>query len=214
MESRKAVAKHDETTSRKFCSRFEVYESERFTYRYVIFRFEVESRWLTPTSNLFVTRLVRTVGYGVVQKIRQSRQHGVEIDLNRALQLDVDMPFVDDLGSVGAFVSTANLDARIGGVTTLDIRKGVPTMKGELDVATGRLKMLGRRFDVDEGRITFTGANISEPRLDITAGGTVGNVPITATVSGTPSAPGITPECDGYPSQADCLMILISKSMH
>lgn len=134
----------------------------------------------------------------------------VNLDLRRALELEVSMPFVDDLGSIGAFVSRADLVARIGGETQLTMSDAVPSMVGELEVNDGRLKMLGRRFDVTSGRITFTGGDIAEPRLDILAETTVANIPIVANVGGTPSAPGIRPECDGYPDESDCLMILIT----
>jgi autotransporter translocation and assembly factor TamB len=137
----------------------------------------------------------------------------VKLDLKRNLDLNVSMPFVDDLGALGAAVSRADLAARLGGQTVLIMHKTEPRMKGEVNLVDGSLRLLQSRFTVEEGTITFTGANLTDPLLNLNAEMTIPGVTINAAVTGTPSAPLIDLSSEELADQTDILMVLLTGQL-
>lgn len=134
----------------------------------------------------------------------------VDLRLGRSLELSVGMPFVDDLGALGAAVSRADLTARLGGKVALGMSQATPTMVGEVDLAEGSLRVLRSRFTLDSGTLLFTGNDYSEPNMDIRATMTVSDAAINTHVTGTPSQPFFDSQSDQYPDQSAILMIMLT----
>ena len=134
----------------------------------------------------------------------------VDLRLGRSLELAVGMPFVDDLGALGAAVSRADLTARLGGEVSLGLSNSQPTLIGEVDLAEGTLRMLRSRFSLNSGTLLFTGNDYSEPNMDIRATMTVADAEINTHVTGTPSRPRFESQSEQYPDQSTILMIMLT----
>ncbi|MBU0556950.1 MAG: translocation/assembly module TamB domain-containing protein [Alphaproteobacteria bacterium] len=74
-------------------------------------------------------------------------------------------------------------DLTIGGLAT------APAFSGTATLVRGSYDFAGRRFDLQEGRLTFTGTSPVNPRLDIRAVADVQDLSATITVTGTSLRP-------------------------
>ncbi len=74
-------------------------------------------------------------------------------------------------------------DLAIGGLVT------APSFKGTADLIRGTYDFAGKRFDLQEGRLTFTGATPVNPLLNIRATADVQDLSATITVTGTSLRP-------------------------
>ena len=101
------------------------------------------------------------------------------LDLGLNTSTHIVMPVLDDLGAVGAQVTRADVEARVGGQLDVHLDRGVPDIGGELLLRNGEFALLRAQFAIDdESRVTFLGADYANPRLDIhgvmaVTGGTV-----------------------------------------
>ncbi len=134
----------------------------------------------------------------------------VGLNMNRNLSLDVAMPFVDQLGSLGAAITRADLSSRLGGSTEIRLQGGEPIMSGEVDLLEGKVGILRSRFKLSEGRITFTGHDPYNPLLDVSGEMKVSDASIQLHIAGTPEKPIIDFTSEEIPDQTDILMVLIT----
>lgn len=74
-------------------------------------------------------------------------------------------------------------DLVIGGLAT------APSFRGSATLIRGDYDFAGKRFDLEEGRLTFTGSTPVNPILDIRAGADVQDLSATITVTGTSLRP-------------------------
>ena len=77
-------------------------------------------------------------------------------------------------------------DLNIGGTS------GSPIITGGVNLVRGTLGFAGHSFDLQEGRLRFNGASVTEPEIRIVANGDVEDVSITITIDGSASDPQIT----------------------
>ncbi|EFK95561.1 protein containing DUF490, partial [sediment metagenome] len=81
------------------------------------------------------------------------------------LDLEIDMP-------ARIFVRGRGLDSEWGGNIQLTGSTREPVLRGSIDYRRGFLDFLDRRFDIREGRVTFTGATPPDPEIYIEAAAT------------------------------------------
>lgn len=91
----------------------------------------------------------------------------VDVDFGRATQMRLLVPVFDDLGALGASVTRADVEARLGGELDVVMDHGALSVGGEVRLLSGRLSLLGSRFDLEDSQITFLGSAYDDPRLDI-----------------------------------------------
>ena len=134
----------------------------------------------------------------------------VGLNMNRNLSLDVAMPFVDQLGSLGAAITQADLTSRLGGTTEIRLQGGEPTLTGEVELLEGKVRILRSRFNLNEGRFTFTGDDPYNPLLDVSGEMKVSDASIQLHIAGTPASPIIELSSEEIPDQNEILMVLIT----
>jgi len=76
-------------------------------------------------------------------------------------------------------------DIKVGGTS------GAPRITGGIRLVRGTLGFAGRSFDIQQGRLTFNGGEMTNPDLNIVASGDVEDVTITITITGSAGDPQI-----------------------
>jgi translocation and assembly module TamB len=84
-----------------------------------------------------------------------------------------------------------------------------PRVAGDIELPRGWVGFQGRRFELDQGKITFTGGTKINPRLDIVAQYEHEDYLIDAVVSGTGDEPSLDLRSDPALEQADILAVLL-----
>lgn len=142
-------------------------------------------------------------------------QMRIPLSLNRNLETDITMPFVEDMGGIGAVVSSMNLTARLGSVQSgegqlvLSMKDGELSMKGDVDVIEGKISVLQSRFNLTEGVLRYPGGPAYAPELDI-KGETSSSYDLVVQVTGSPGAPKIALSSEMYPDTAEQMTILLT----
>ncbi|MFM2161286.1 MAG: hypothetical protein RLZZ383_798 [Pseudomonadota bacterium] len=136
---------------------------------------------------------------------------GVHIDLGRNTRTRIDLPVFDDLGSLGARVTRAEVDAQLSGEVDVGYRAGEPSVAGELTVPNGEFGLLASKFAIQpDSRLVFTGRSWWNPILDLsgklaTAGGDVD-----LKVGGTAEQPTVDFSSEDFSSEAELLTVLLT----
>ncbi len=118
----------------------------------------------------------------------------VDVDLKRNLEVDVSMPFIDDLGG--------ELQA-----TMVD---GALDLVGEVEVLEGKVRVLRSSFTLQEGTVSFTGGDPFNPVLDLGATMSLSDASLDMNINGTPEAPEIRFTSEQYPDQTQIMTILLT----
>lgn len=134
----------------------------------------------------------------------------VGVDLKRNLEVDVTMPFIDDLGSLGAAVTRLNATTRLGGGLTATVIDGQLDLVGEVDVLEGKVSVLRSNFDLEEGNVIFSGGDPFNPNLDLEAVMNITDATVTMTIAGTPEQPEIDFTSEQFPDQTQIMTILLT----
>lgn len=134
----------------------------------------------------------------------------VNLDVSRNLFLEMAIPWVEDLGTFGAQVTQALINARLGGGLEVTLQEGEPTLVGEVEVLEGRVQVLRSRFDTLEGTIIFAGGDPSNPNLDLHAQMNLPEATVDMFIKGTAEQPAISFASDEYPDETQILAILIT----
>lgn len=134
----------------------------------------------------------------------------VAVDLKRNLQVDVAMPFIDDLGALGAAVTRANVSSRLGGDLTATLTDGELDLVGEVDVLEGKVGVLRSNFDLSEGKVIFSGGDPFNPLLDLEAVMNIPDATVKMDIAGTPETPEIEFSSEQYPDQTQIMTILLT----
>ena len=134
----------------------------------------------------------------------------LRLDLARNVELTLVMPFLDDYGALGSLVGQLDMNARLGGA--LDVVYGSQglDLTGTVDILDGVVGILRSRFEIKESAIVFSGADYSNPVLDITAQMDTGQDVIKLQVGGTPTIPEIDFKSDTLADENQILMTLLT----
>lgn len=103
---------------------------------------------------------------------------------NWALDIDVvadNQIYVSGMGLNSEWAA----DIHVGGTS------GAPVITGGVDLVRGTLGFAGRSFNLESGRITFSGGPVANPTLRIVATGDVEDVTINVTIAGSAQNPDI-----------------------
>ncbi len=134
-------------------------------------------------------------------------QQAMGVPSNWRLDLNVSADnrvFVSGMG----LESEWETDLHVGGTTA------TPEITGNVQLVRGTLSVAGRRFNVEEGRITFTGARPPNPLLDIRAVADVDDVEIEIRVAGSANNPQIAfASTPGLPQDEIVSRILFGSSV-
>jgi len=99
--------------------------------------------------------------------------------LFQGLRLDVALSAPNQLFVTGMGIDSEwSADLRVTGTSA------APQMAGNIDLVRGNLGFAGRQFDLQEGRLLFTGGVLSDPQLALTASDDIDDVTVGITVSG------------------------------
>lgn len=138
------------------------------------------------------------------------------VSLNRNLDMRFEIPFIDDLGALGAAVTQASVEARVGGKVDVAMANADIGVLGEVDILQGRVRVLRTQFEQLSGRLVFAGGDVADPNLDLEgqanipgAGGAPGAT-INLRITGTPSEPDIVFTSEEYADNTQILTMLIT----
>jgi len=99
-------------------------------------------------------------------------------------------------------------DLRVQGTTR------TPSIVGNLELIRGTLSVAGRRFNVERGRVTFTGARPPNPQIDIRAVADIEDVEVAIEVGGSANNPQIAfASSPGLPQDEIVARILFGSSV-
>jgi len=123
--------------------------------------------------------------------------------------LDIEVVITDDLRIIGY-----GMDIKLGG--SMVIGRGFdedhvpgPSIKGEIQVRDGTLKVMNRVFDVERGKIKFTESVPANPNLDLMLETQVGAYLVRILVSGQAADPVIELTSEPDLSEEDIMAVLL-----
>lgn len=147
-----------------------------------------------------------------VPSMLETMDIGLDIDLNRNLEVVGSYPLFEDLGSLTANLTKATLTARLGGEVHVDVDGGEPRVGGEVDVVSGDATLLQTEFSLDEGTVYFLGGDLGETQFEINGSSNVGSTQIDLAVRGTLNKPEIDVTSPGYDESQVLVMLLTNRS--
>ncbi len=101
------------------------------------------------------------------------------------------------------------LDVELAGALQLALQEGVPTVVGELGPTGGVLVVLGRTFQVQEGRVVFYGQDEFDPTLDLSMTSTLDDVVVTVHMGGTVLEPSLELSSVPEMEEGDIMSLLL-----
>jgi hypothetical protein len=96
-------------------------------------------------------------------------RYALAIDLGSNTWIDAEVPLTESYGVIASRVSTIGLMGRLDGEVQLRKAEGALGLQGAVDIQRGRSKVFGTDFDLESGRLLFSGASLTEPILDLRA---------------------------------------------
>ncbi len=134
----------------------------------------------------------------------------LRLDLARATTVKVEMPFDDKLGALWASALSIALEARLDGLLDVGFHHGQLTVLGEVEPVWGRADILGSRFALGDGVISFVGDDPFDPILRLEAvhnAGAYGEVAVD--ITGSLGEMGLGFRSESYPDETDIVSILL-----
>jgi len=134
----------------------------------------------------------------------------LQLDLARATTVKVEMPFDDTLGALWASALSIAIETRLDGLLDVGFAGGVPSVLGEVEPVWGRADILGSRFALGEGLVSFVGDDPFDPILQLEAvhsAGSYGEVGVD--ITGSLSEMGLGFRSEDYPDETDIVSILL-----
>lgn len=148
---------------------------------------------------------------GETSSIMDAMRVSLTLDLGRATQARIAVPVFEDLGSLGASATRADIETRLGGELDVRMRGTDLSIAGAVEVLDGRVSLLSSRFDLSrDSRITFLGADYANPLLDIVGVMTVRGGDVRLTISGQAAEPSVDLSSDAFGSEAELFMVLLT----
>ncbi|MFM2356385.1 MAG: hypothetical protein RLZZ528_2121, partial [Pseudomonadota bacterium] len=110
------------------------------------------------------------------------------------------------------FVRGRGLDAELGGRVRIGGTSANVQPSGQFDLIRGRLDLLGKRFDIDEGRVSLQGALV--PDLYFIASTTTDGVSASVVVQGPATAPRVSfTSASGLPEEEVVARLLFGRDL-
>ena len=106
--------------------------------------------------------------------------------LFRSLRLDVQLTAPNQLFVTGMGLDSEwSADLRVGGTSS------TPLVSGDITLVRGNLGFAGRQFELQDGRLLFTGGAISNPQIVLSASEDIDDIAVAINVSGRALSPQI-----------------------
>ncbi|MBN1424490.1 translocation/assembly module TamB domain-containing protein [Candidatus Fermentibacteria bacterium] len=127
--------------------------------------------------------------------------------------------FINIVADRGVWVRDRFLNAEVAGHVVVAKEHGIISMQGDFDVLRGTYLYLGRKFTLQEGRVSFLGGPLIIPELNVTATTTVradrrdgSDITLTLTVTGKVDDPVLRVSADeeGYSEEQIKTMLLFN----
>jgi hypothetical protein len=135
----------------------------------------------------------------------------LELDLARAATVKVEMPFDDSLGALYASALTIVIETRVDGLLDVGFADLEPSVLGEVTPVWGRADILGARFALGEGNISFVGGDPFDPILNLEAvHSTAQYGDVSVDITGSLADMGLGFRSDEYPDETDIVSILLT----
>ncbi len=130
---------------------------------------------------------IEEIGNGIVNTAREKEEQAPAVDPKLAMAIDLpNKIYVRGRGLESEWLG--NLD--VTGTTS------APRVTGDLEVKTGYFDFIEKRFEIDEGVITFNGASPPDPTVAIEASTTEDDFTAIIKITGTTSDPDLTLESE------------------
>ncbi len=137
---------------------------------------------------------------------RQDKPATAPADDAEEIQADIDLRVQVPPGS---WIRGRGIEMEITGELEIAIRRNLPVLVGRLIPIRGRLDLLGRRFSVDGGEVSFYGETEFNPRFDVALSTTVEDVVIRVRLSGSAAQPELTFSSEPEMSEGDIFAYLL-----
>jgi hypothetical protein len=146
----------------------------------------------------------------VLRPFYQDMSVDLRLDLARSAAVQVEMPFDDTLGAVWASALTIAIETRVDGQLAVRLDDGELGLLGEVEPTWGRADILGARFALGEGTITFAGGDPFDPILNLEAvHSTARYGDVAVDITGSLADMGLAFRSDDYPDETDIVSILL-----
>jgi autotransporter translocation and assembly factor TamB len=134
----------------------------------------------------------------------------LDVNLNSAVNLKADIPMSEDFGAQFAQLAALSVDLGLDGRLRIQQEKGQLSMLGELQTLRGEAVAMGKRFNITEGTITFTGENYANPQLNLGAAHQVGQYgSVEIKIGGDVENTAMDLSSPEYPDQTDVMSMLL-----
>ncbi len=132
------------------------------------------------------------------------------LDLSRAATVVVEMPFDDTFGALYASLASILIETRVDGLLDVGFEQGELSILGEIEPVVGRADILGARFNLGEGIVSFVGDDPFDPILKLEAvHGNAQYGEVAVDITGSLMDMGLSFRSDDYPDETDIVSILI-----
>ena len=135
----------------------------------------------------------------------------LDLDLARATTVQVEMPFDDTLGALYASVLTIAIETRVDGMLDVGFEDLELSLLGEVEPVWGRADIMGARFQLGDGIISFVGGDPYDPILQLEAvHSTAQYGDVAVDITGSLADMGLAFRSDDYPDETDIVSILLT----
>lgn len=93
--------------------------------------------------------------------------YDLEVDLGSNTWIEAEVPLTESYGVIASKVSTIGLMGRLDGLVRVQTDDGSMGLQGEVEIQKGKSKVFGTDFEVESGRLLFSGGSVSNPMLDL-----------------------------------------------
>jgi translocation and assembly module TamB len=134
----------------------------------------------------------------------------MNIDLGQAVRLRADVPMSEEFGAKFSQLATLSVDLGLDGELHIEQNDGVLSVVGDLETIRGEATALGKRFGINEGTVTFTGENFTNPQLDLEASHQVGQYgSVDISIGGDVDHTNMDLSSPEFPDQTDVMSMLL-----
>ncbi len=134
----------------------------------------------------------------------------LRVDLGQAVRLRADVPMSDDFGQKFSQLATMSVDLGLDGDLRVTQHQGTLSVVGELETMRGEATAFGKRFGIQEGSVTFTGADFENPQLKLDASHRVGQYgTVNISIGGNVSTTQMDLSSPEFPDETDVMSMLL-----
>ena len=104
-----------------------------------------------------------------VTDIMNEMEGDVHIDLGDRIAIKAELPMAEEYGQSLAKLSSVKVETDLRGKINAGWRGGEPQVTGTISTIRGDFETMGKSFDIEEGEVVFSGGQVYNPQLNLTA---------------------------------------------